>query len=409
MSELTTTWGRVDQSGTVFVQLDGEWVSVGAFPDATPEEALALYEKKHAELEGQIALAEQRLKAGANAKDISRSVEKLQAELATPHTVGDIASLRARVNSVMDALAPLMEQQKAEREKAVTEAVSHREALVTAIEALAAQPAEQVRWKEATQKVSELFTSWQEHQQNGPRLPKATADELWKRFRAARNTLDRGRRQHFQERDKLNKEAKSVKRDLIDKAEALATKGASGISEYRALLEQWKKAPRASRSVDDALWQKFKAAGDALYQAKTSEDEAADEANRENGEKKQALLDKYAHITNTSDHEQASTLLRAFHDEFKKIGPVPKALVKTLDQKVKAFDAHVKALLDKHWKDNDPEKKARSMSFLEQLTDQIDSLEKAIAEATSAGDSTRVKDLTDERDAKIAWRQALDS
>lgn len=409
MSELTVTWGRVDETGTVFVRLDNEWVTVGSFPDGSPEEALSHYEKKHVDLEAQIVLAEQRLKAGANAKDISRSVDKLLTDLATPHTVGDIVALRTRVSAIHEALAPLMEQQKAEREKAVSEAVVHREALVASIEALAAVPAEQVRWKETTQKVAELFASWQEHQQNGPRLPKATADELWKRFRASRNTLDRGRRAHFQERDKLNKEAKSVKRDLIEKAEALATKGAAGISDYRALLEQWKKAPRASKSVDDALWLKFKAAGDALYQAKTAEDQAADEVNRENGEKKSALIDKYAHITDTHDHEKAATLIRAFHDEFKKIGPVPKALVKPIDQKVKAFDAHVKSLQDKHWKDNDPEKKARSMSFLEQLTEQIDALEKAISEATSSGDSARVKDLTDEREAKIAWRQALDA
>ena len=409
MSELATEWGRADSSGTVFVKLEGDWVTVGSFPDGTPEEALALYEKKHADLEAQVILAEQRLKAGANAKDIQRSVDKLTSELASPASVGDIASLRARVTAVGEALGPMVEAQKAEREKAQADAVSQRKELVTQMEQLAAVDPAQIRWKETTAKMTELFTAWQEHQQSGPRLPKATGDELWKRFRAARNALDKARRNHFQERDKNNKEAKSVKRELIEKAEALAPKGADGISAYRDLLEQWKKAPRASRSVDEALWSKFKAAGDVLYQAKTAHDQAADDANKENGDAKRALIEKYSAILDQTDHESAAQSLRSFHDEFKKIGPVPRADVKTIDQKVRAFDAHVKSLHEKHWRDNDPEKKARSNSFLEQLTDQIAALDVSIAEAEKAGDKARVEDLTAEREAKLAWRAALDA
>jgi hypothetical protein len=409
MSELATEWGRVDSSGTVFVKLDGDWVTVGSFPDGTPEEALALYEKKHADLEAQVLLAEQRLKAGANAKDIQRSVDKLAAELATPASVGDIALLRTRVVAVGDALGPMVQAQKAERDKAQADAIAYREDLVVQMEKLAAVDPTKVRWKDTTAKMTELFAAWQEHQQSGPRLPKSTGDELWKRFRAARNTLDKARRNHFHERDKANKEAKSVKRELIEKAEALAPKGADGIPSYRDLLEQWKKAPRASRSVDEALWSKFKAAGDVLYQAKTASDVAADEANKENGAAKRALIDKYAGIVDQTDHEAAAQSLRQFHDEFKKIGPVPRAEVKAIDQKVRAFDAHVKALQEKHWRDNDPEKKARSNSFLEQLSEQISSLETQIAEAENAGDKATVEDLIAERDAKVSWRAALDA
>jgi hypothetical protein len=408
MSELATEWGRVDSSGTVFVKLDDDWVSVGSFPDGTPEEALELYTKKHLDLEAQVTLAEQRLKAGANAKDVSRSVEKLAADLASPHSVGDIALLRHRIQAVAEALGPVIAQQKAERDQAQADALAHREGLVVQIEELAAVAPASIRWKETTEKVTELFAAWQEHQQNGPRLPKSAGDELWKRFRTARTTLDRLRRAHFQDRDKANKEAKSVKRVLIEKAEALAPKGADGISDYRALLEEWKKAPRAQRSVDEALWAKFKSAGDALYQAKTAGDKAADDANRENGDAKMALVDKYAHILDTKDHEQAAASLRSFHEEAKKIGHIPRALVKPYDQKVRAFDQHVKSLHEKHWRDNDPEKKARSNSFLEQLTDQIDALEGAIRDAQASGDTAKAHDLTEERDAKMSWRSALE-
>jgi len=409
MSELATEWGRVDPSGTVFVQLDGNWVAVGSFPDGTAEEALAVYQKKHSDLEAQVVLAEQRFKAGANARDIQRSVDKLSAELTHPASVGDIALLRSRVMALGDALGPMIEAQKAEREKAQAEAISHRENLVVEMEKLASVDPAKIRWKDTTAKMAELFSSWQEHQQNGPRVPKATGDELWKRFRAARNTLDKARRNHFQERDKVNKEAKSVKRELIEQAEALAPKGAEAIPAYRDLLDKWKKAPRASRSVDEALWLKFKAAGDVLYQAKTASDRAVDEANKDNGEAKRALIEKYSTIVKETDLETAAKSLRQFHVEFKKIGPVPRADVKPIEQKVRAFDAHVKALQEKNWRDNDPEKKARSNSFLEQLTEQIALLETQIADAEQAGDKAKVDDLIAERDAKVSWRAALDT
>ena len=57
-------WGRVDDDGTVWVRTaDGER-AVGSYPGATPEAALAYYERKYAELAGQVGLLEQRIAAG---------------------------------------------------------------------------------------------------------------------------------------------------------------------------------------------------------------------------------------------------------------------------------------------------------------------------------------------------------
>ncbi|WP_367882112.1 hypothetical protein [Rathayibacter oskolensis] len=55
-------WGRVGDDGTVYVRVgDGER-EVGQYPDASPEEALAYYERKYVELAGQVSLLEQRAK-----------------------------------------------------------------------------------------------------------------------------------------------------------------------------------------------------------------------------------------------------------------------------------------------------------------------------------------------------------
>lgn len=407
MAETNSPWGRVTDGGTVEVRLGDQWHSVGAYPDVSPEEALAHYERKFSDLLAQVDLVEQRHKANAPAKDLKRSLGKLSTELETPTCVGDIESLRTRVAGLLEKMDELASAQSAEREKAAEEAIAHREGIVQKIETLAATPLEKIRWKDAGATVDELFAEWKAHQKDGPRLPKATADALWKRFRAARNTLDRGRRAHFQARDKATKEAKTVKRELIEKAQGLAEKGAAGIPAYRELLEQWKKAPRASRSVDDQLWSQFKAAGDVLYQAKTAQAEAEDEANRENGDKKQALVDEYADIVTLTNHREAVERLRLFHDKFRQIGPVPRSRLKAIDAQVKKFDQHVKKLEQEHWDKSNPEKQARSQSFLDQIDEQIVELEHKKANAEENGDKKSVESLTAEIETKVAWKRVL--
>ena len=407
MAENAHPWGRVTDDGTVEVLLGDTWLPVGSYPDATPDEALALFVRKGEELESQVGLAEQRLKAGAPARDVLKALPGLRAALETPKVVADVAGLRKRLEALESLIEEAASQQAAEREKAVEAAVAEREKLVAQIEGLAAGDLEKIRWKEATAQVDELFSAWKAQQQSGPKLPKATADTLWKRFRNARHTLDRARRAHFQARDKIAKEAKGVKRELIDKAQALADKGAAGIPAYRELLEAWKRAPRGTRQVEDQLWAQFKAAGDVLYQAKTAEQESADAANADNGERKLALVEEFSDIVQLSDHRQALERLRLFHERFRLIGPVPRAMVKVIDQKVIAFDKHVKKLEAEHWEKTNPEKQARNNSFLEQLTDQIAKLEEHKAAAEAAGDPARASELADDIATKRAWRDVL--
>ena len=400
-------WGRVTEDGTVEVTIEGTWHAVGSYPDGSPEEALALFVRKFDDLEAQVKLAEQRAKAGAPAKDLSRALNKLVDDLTSAAAVGDYVSLRARVDTLTATISQLTEAQAKEREEAVAAAMMEREAIVAEIEALASKDLGTIRWKETSAQVDALFERWKTHQQNGPRLPKSAADELWKRFKAARNTLDRAKRQHFQDRDKAAKASKAVKRELIEKAEALAPKGADGIPAYRALLEEWKKSPRAARSIEDQLWAHFKAAGDVLYQAKTQQAEAEDEANRENGEAKQKLVSEFSDILSMSDHREAVERLRLFHDRFRQIGPVPRSMLKSIDAEVKKFDQHVKKLEAEHWEKTDPEKQARSQSFLDQIEDQIADLEAAQKAAEAAGDAEKASALGEEIATKVAWKKVL--
>jgi hypothetical protein len=403
MATSADAFGRVDDDGTVSVREGQTWRAVGSFPDGTPEEALAYFTRKFEDLEATVSLAEQRVKAGAAVRDITKQLDRLDKDLVEPAAVGDIVALRERVQALREKLPTLEAKQDEASQAAVAEALAHREKIVADMEAIAAQDPSKVRWKQAPTTMTELFEAWQSHQQTGPRVPKKTADELWGRFRTARNTLEKARRAYFQELDKASKEAKTVKKELIAAAEALVEKGAAGISGYRNLLDKWKEAPRASKSVEDGLWAQFKKAGDALYGAKAEEEKRDDETNSVNAESKRALLAEFADILTLSDRDQASQRLRTFHTRFAALGPVPKKDLRTIDDQVKKLDTHVKSLEQEFWTKNDPEKKARSESMTGQLTAAIEELESKIQGASG----TEKADLESELATKKAWLAVL--
>ena len=119
-----TPWGRVDDDGTVYVrEADGER-AVGQYPDATPEEALAYYERKFAELAGQVGLLEQRVRGGAPAADVAKAIAHLSESVTSANAVGDLAGLRERLDKLGESVGELTEKQSAEAKAAVAQALA---------------------------------------------------------------------------------------------------------------------------------------------------------------------------------------------------------------------------------------------------------------------------------------------
>lgn len=378
-------WGRVDENRTVFVREGDAEREVGQFPDGTPEEALAYYERKFADLEGAITLLEARVARGTAGADVADIVTKMQQQLVEPAAVGDLNSLRARVEKLGGKASELTEKQQAEREAAKQQAVEAREAIVAEAERLAAQPEASIRWKETSQTFEQLFSDWQNAQRTGPQIQKSVADAMWKRFRSARQTFDTARRAHFAQLDATNKEVKHRKERLIEQAEALAPRGVEGITAYRKLLDDWKQAGRASRKLDDQLWAKFKAAGDVLYEAKAAEAAQTNEEYAANLVAKKALLDESAAaILAQTDRAAARKQLTALQLKWDEVGRVPRESVRDIEGRLREVEDHVKGLEDDHWRKSNPETKARSEGLRGQLEASIAELQAEIAGASNA-------------------------
>jgi hypothetical protein len=402
-------WGRVDDDGTVYVREgDGER-AVGQFPDATPAEALAYYERKYTELNGQVTLLEQRVKRGASASDVTKTVAHLKQLLVEPSAVGDLAALRTRVDALDSTVGELTEKQSAEAQEALVEAVAYRTSLVAEAEALAAQDPARVQWKQVTASVDDIFARWQKHQTEGPRIPKGEGNDLWKRFRTARSTIDQHRKAFYADLDATHREARQRKQALVESADALASKGADGIPEYRRLLDDWKRAGRAGKKYDDALWARFKRAGDVLYAAK-GEIVAQDDAEyADNLTAKLALLDDAEKILTNDDRVSAREALTTIQLRWDEIGRVPRDQVRPVEDRLRKVESHVRQLDETHWEKNNPERKARSEGLASQLQDAITKLEDELAEAEAGGDARKVKEAREALDARRVWLDALGS
>ena len=396
MAQSETTFGRVDADGTVWVK-DGDWRSVGQVVDVSADEALAFYVTRFTELASQVTLLEQRSKAGASARDLLAAIEKLVVALTDAHAVGDLNALRLRVGVVAESIAGLKDKQDAENKEASAQSLERRTSIVERVEAIAAQINGSIHWRNAQKEIGELFDSWKEEQKLPHRIPKKAADELWNRFKTARQTFDRAQRAFFQTKQSADKEAKSVKIDLCEKAEALAPKGADGIGQYRSLLEEWKKAPRAARALDNQLWDRFKAAGDALYSAGSLEWTA-------NTEAKEALLSQYQHLLSEKDADAAKRGFRELRTKWDLLGNVAKADERRINDGIRAIERHVRALETDHLERTNPAKVALREGFAAQVEASIAQLE---AQAAGLSDAAAMARIQSEIASKKEWLAAI--
>lgn len=402
-------WGRVTEDGTVEVREGDDWRVVGQYPDGTHEEALAYYVRKFDDLAFKVHTLEQRHQSGgASASDLTSQAQKLVTEITGAAAVGDLASLHARLTALTETLSEAREAEAREAKELVDKAIADRTVVVEAIEAIAARDLGKVQWKQVTEEVSALFDTWQSQQQNGPRLPKGISQQLWKRFRDARAVVDKGRRAFYAELDETHKAARDRKNALIERAEALAPKGVDGIPAYRGLLDDWKAAGRAGRKADDALWARFKAAGDALYAARAEQSAAEEAESAPKIEARKALLEEAKAVADEPNIKQARALLTRIQRQWDEVGRIfPREQERALDDKLRVIEQALKSREEVDWKRNNPETKARANDMSQQLQDAIEKLESELAAAEKSGNKKAAKEAADALEARRAWLNAL--
>ena len=402
MSLVETGFGRVDDNGNIYVVDAGVERLIGSQPELTPENAFALYVKKYDDLAASVRLLEQRVKAKADAKSINKSAEKIIVDLKEPMAIGDLASLRERVTAVQTSIASLLAESVEKHAEEVKAALIAREGIVLQAEKIAAQDPQKTNYKLASAKMLELFTAWQALQKTSTKVSKKAADDLWHRFSKARNTFDSHKRSYFSSQDALVKASKNAKSDLVAKAEALVVKGGDAAVAYRDLLAAWKTLPKTKTKADDSLWAKFKAAGDAIYAAKTAKVESDNIAFAANLKIKLELLEEAEKI-DVSNLESAKTAMKSIQARWEKAGKVPRDSIRTIDDRLKAVEQKIKGIEQENWRKTDPATIDRTNSVRSQLESSIAKLEAELAQAQQSNDAGKIAKATEALETKKAW------
>lgn len=373
-------WGRVDEDGTVYLRTpDGER-AVGSWQVGEPAQALAFYRRRYDALVVEVDLLERRIRSGALAPDdATASIRRARDNLQSAQVVGDLPALQTRLDRLQEVIEARRAQRKAERAKAVEAARASKEALVAEAEAIA----QGSDWRNAADRLRAMLDKWKAL----PRLDRRVDDELWHRFSAARTTYTRRRRTHFADLASKRDDAKGEKERLVTEAETLAVSTDWGptAARYRALMTQWKAAGPAPRADEDVLWQRFRAAQDVFFVARSSTLSERDSTEKESLQTKERLLAEAEALLPVTDIATAKAALRSIQDRWEAAGRAPRDATARIEGRLRKVEEAVRAREQVQWQRPSPEALARAEATVAQLRTSVEKLERQASAEESAG------------------------
>jgi hypothetical protein len=237
------------------------------------------------------------------------------------HEVEIAAELTARYEQAAARLEAHEQQAREQKTKLQQDNLQRLQALVQQLETRAG--AEQLSLRDAEQILKEVKLAVGTM---GPLPGKQEREDLTVRLQAVRATVT-PRLQEMREAEEWKRWANvQVQEELCVKMEALvATAEAEpekSATEMRALQERWKHVAAAPRSQAEALWTRFKAAQEQVYE-KCKDFFAQQAAERqENLKRKEALCERAEALADSTDWVKTAEAIKALQAEWKTIGPV---------------------------------------------------------------------------------------
>ncbi|WP_406128120.1 DUF349 domain-containing protein [Streptomyces canus] len=391
-------WGRVDETGTVYVRTaDGEQV-VGSWQAGSPEEALAYFERKYEGLVVEIGLLEKRVKTtDLSAKDAQAAIDHIREQVDAHHAVGDLDALKVRLDKLVETVGKRREERKQQRAKQSDEARHAKEALVVEAEELAQSD----QWRAAGERLRALMDTWK----GLPRLDRKSDDELWHRFSHARSAFSKRRKAHFASLDAQREDARKTKERLVGEAEALSgsTDWGPTAARYRELMAEWKAAGRAQREHEDDLWNRFRGAQDVFFAARSSVFAERDAEQTENLKLKEELAEEAEKLLPIGDLKSARAAFRAINERWEAIGHVPRDARPKVEGRMHTVERALQEAEETEWRRTNPEARARAAGLTGQLQAAVDKLRGQIDQARAQGNNARA----DKLERELEGRQAL--
>jgi hypothetical protein len=382
-----TSFGRVDDDGTVYVKTAAGERVVGSWQAGTPEEGLAHFARRFADIVTEVDLVEARLASGAaDPAHTVNSLRKLRGSLDDAHVVGDLDGLASRLDKLTAVAEEKAGEARAARDAARVAALARKTALAEEAERIAG---ESTQWKTAGDRLREILDEWKTIKG----IDKKADGELWKRYSAARDAFTRRRGTHFASLDAQRKVATGRKEELVTEAESLAesTEWSATANRLKELMSEWKTAPRAAKDVEQRLWERFRAAQDAFFARRTEVFSARDAEHKASLDKRQSLLTEAEALDVDADPRAAQARLREIQAQWHDAGRVPREAAAGLDRRMRSVEEKVRVAMESAWRRTPPE----SNPLLAQMREQVAEAEQRLARAQAAGDAKRVQEAQD--------------
>jgi hypothetical protein len=392
-------WGRVDADGTVYVRTaEGERV-IGSWAAGSPEEALAFFRRKFQSLETEVALLEQRIASTEIAPGQAQAaVRKLLSTIPDASALGDLDSLKTRLEALTARVDERREEVKVAREHAREVARDFKERIVAEAEQIAV---EATHWKASGERMTQLLEEWKA----APHADRSVEAVLWKRLSAARNQFTKRRKAYFSNLESEREQVRLRKERLVEEAEALcdSTDWGPTASAYRELMRAWKEAGRASREAEADLWKRFRDAQDKFFAARTEVFAAKETELRQHAHVKEELLAEAQALLPVTDLKGTRAALRSIQERWEMAGPVPRESREQLEGGLRKVEDAVRRAEDAQWKRSNPEAVKRAQDAVNQIRTAITSLEEQLARASERGDNAGVRKAEEALAARRSW------
>jgi hypothetical protein len=390
-------WGRVDETGTVYVRTAEGEKEVGSWQAGSPQEALAYFERKYEGLVVEIGLLERRVRTTDLApKEALAAIEHLRASVTEAHAVGDLEALGKRLDTLVTLVDSRREERRIAKAKQNEEAKAAKEQLVTEAEQLA----ESEQWRTAGERLRALVDTWKAL----PRLDRRADDELWHRFSHARSVFSKRRKAHFASLDAQREEARRTKEKLVTEALSLSDSKEWGptAARYRELMAEWKAAGRAQREAEDDLWNRFRGAQDVFFAARSEVFAERDSSERENLALKEELVTEAEKLLPVTDLKSARAAFRSLNERWEAIGHVPRDARPGIEARMHTIERALAETEEAEWRRTNPEVRARAAGLTGQLQAAVEKLHQQIDAARSAGNTAKADKLQSELDGRQA-------
>ncbi len=163
-------------------------------------------------------------------------------------------------------------------------------------------------------------------------------DEVFNKFDASVRLLRDRKASYYKERESRKESNYQHKLEILDKLRELidGENATTNLSPIKALQEEWKAVGPVPSQHNRTLWANYNALLDRFYNNRHILFELKELDRKKNLVKKQEVCEKAEALDKLENIKDAIVQLNELHEEYKKIGPVPREVQEDLWQRFKA-------------------------------------------------------------------------